>query len=421
MIPNSALNFLLIFIDFFDKLLPIMRFFQSLKFFISEGEIVLILIFMTDENRILDCHIHYSLPIKSQDLIATMEYCNTNMANLVVVPDSTRISSVPDALMMKYQNPTKIFVFGSLDVSQYFIHNKSVGRHFVKYVKRMLLCGCDGIKMIEGKPDLRRTVPIPDFDLPTWEPYWKFAEEIGLPILWHVNDPEEFWDESKIPSWAKSQGWFYGKDTINNEVQYTQVFNVLKKYPNLKIIFAHFFFMSAQLERLSEILDEFPNICIDLTPGIEMYINLSTNQEAAVRFFEKYQTRILYGTDIGARCVISHDYDLNKEESIQRSNIVQTFLSKQNEFTVKSDGNFLIGVDDFQLHPLNLPPDITRKIFYDNFLRIVGKKPRAVNPKMVIKECKRIKTMIRVMSLMKRIQIADYSYANQVIDFFKKK
>ena len=391
------------------------------KDFYTYGEKVLVGIFLKRENRILDCHIHYSLPVKPQELFDIMEYTKTDMANLVIVPDQNRISSVPDALMVKYLNPTKIFVFGSLDVSQYFIHNKSVGKHFVKYVKRILQCGCDGIKMVEGKPDVRRTVPIPDFDLPAWEPFWSFVEEIGLPILWHVNDPEEFWDESKIPSWAKSQGWYYGEETINNEVQYNQVLTVLKRHPNLKIIFAHFFFMSAQLERLSKILDEFPNVCVDLTPGIEMYVNLSKNKEKAVRFFEKYQSRILYGTDIGARGVIAHESEINRTESLNRSDIVRTFLTKEGQFTIKADGNFLIGTEDFQLDALNLRPEITQKIFYENFIRITGEKPKEINPKMVIKECKRIKSLIRVMSLLKLIPVADYSYANQVIDFFKQK
>jgi predicted TIM-barrel fold metal-dependent hydrolase len=359
--------------------------------------------------------------VDPQELIDIMEYTNTDIANLVIVPNEQRISSVPDALMVKYLYPTKIFVFGSLDVSEYFIHNKSIGKHFVKYVKRMLQCGCDGIKMIEGKPDMRRMLPIPDFDLPVWEPFWSFAEEIGLPILWHLNDPEEFWDESKIPTWAKEKGWYYGEETINNEVQYTQVLTVLKRHPNLKIIFAHFFFMSAQLERLSKILDDFPNVCIDLTPGIEMYLNLSSNQEAAVRFFEKYQTRILYGTDIGAKSVVSKEFNLDKAENSNRSNLIRNFLSNQGQFTVRSDDNYLIGMEDIQLHALDLPPEITQKIYYDNFMRIVGGKPTEVNPKLVIKECKRIKTIMKIMTFMKKLPVADYTYPNQVIDFFKQK
>lgn len=374
---------------------------------------------MEHDNRILDCHIHYSLPVDPQEVFEIMEHTHTNKANLVIVPDKNRISSVPDAMIVKSLNPN-IYVFGCLDVTSYFMHRKTVGKQFVKYVKKILECGCDGIKMIEGKPDIRRMVPIPDFDLPTWEPFWAFAEQIGLPFIWHVNDPEEFWDELKIPSWAKKQGWFYGEDTINNEMQYTQVLNVLKRHPNLKLIFAHFFFMSAQLERLSNILDEFPNVCVDLTPGIEMYINLSKTPEAAKQFFEKYQDRILYGTDIGARAVLPpYEYKINKAESMNRAKIVRTFLTQQGEYRIKSDGDFLIGMEDFQLRALNLKPDITQKIFYDNFIRIVGENPKPVNPKKVIKECKRIKTTIRVMSLIKLIQDPDLSFANQVIEFFK--
>ena len=78
-------------------------------------------------------------------------------------------------------------------------------------------------------------------------------------------------------------------------------------------------------------------------------------------------------------------------------------------------------MEDFVLHALNLKPEITRNIFYNNFLRMVSEKPKEVNPKLVIKECKRIKTMIRVMSLLKRIPEADYTYPNLVIDFFKNK
>jgi hypothetical protein len=374
---------------------------------------------MESKYRILDCHVHYSLPVKPQDIFDIMDLTKVEKANLVITPDRNRVSSVPDAMMVKSLN-VNIYAFGSLDITQYFMHKKSVGKHFVKYVKRIREMGCDGIKMIEGKPDLRREVPIPDFDLPVWEPFWAYVEEVGFPILWHVNDPEEYWDESKIPSWAKKQNWFYGEDTINNEVQYAQVLSVLKKHPNLKIIFAHFFFMSAQLERLSKIFEEFPHVCVDLTPGIEMYINLSKNQEKAVQFFEKYSTRILYGTDIGARAVLPpYEYVINKAECMNRANIVQKFLTKSEEFTIKSDGNFLIGMDDFQLRTLHLKPEITQKIFYDNFIRIAGEKPKVVHPKLVIKECKRIKSTIKVMNLLKLIKNPDYSYADQVIEFFK--
>jgi hypothetical protein len=375
---------------------------------------------MTEQLLTLDCHIHYAFPIKPEDLIEILEMTKTDRANLVVVPHRQRISSVPDALMVKHMFPEKIYVFSSLDVTQYFIHHQSVGIHFVKYVKQMLACGCDGVKMIEGKPDLRRSMPIPDFDLPAWEPFWEYAEKSGLPILWHVNDPEEFWNPDTIPTWAKSQGWLYGKETINNEVQYTQVLKVLSRHPRLKIIFAHFFFMSAQLARLATILDQFPQVCIDLTPGIEMYINLSRNRDESASFFDKYQDRILYGTDIGARSVLSPvGKQLNKLECTRRATLVRTFLSESTEQLVHADGNFLIGSEDFTLRGIGLSHPTQSKILSQNFLRIVGGKPSKVIAKNVVKECKRIKLMIRIMSLIDKKLIPDYSYANQALTYFK--
>jgi len=377
---------------------------------------------MGNNFNILDCHIHYSLPIKPEELFRVMAFTKTDMANLVITPHRQRISSVPDALVVKHLNPSNIYVFGSLDVTQYFMHNKSVGKHFVKYVKNILACGCDGIKMIEGKPDLRRKIPIPDFDAEAWEPFWAYAENIGLPIIWHVNDPEEFWDIDRIPVWAKSQGWYYGQETINNEVQYTQVLNVLDRHPNLKIIFAHFFFMSAQLPRLSALFDKYPNIRVDLTPGIEMYVNLSKTKEASIDFFNKYQDRILYGTDIGARCVISGDcQEINQVESANRAAIVREFITKSDEVLIKSDGNYLIGMDDFTLRGLGLAEPIQQKIFLENFINLVGGKPKTVVPRLVIKECRRIKFMIKIMSMINKEIVADYSCANQVIGYFKKR
>jgi len=376
---------------------------------------------MYNKLPLLDCHVHYSLPVKPEVLMAILKKTGTDVANLVLVPDRRKVSSVPDGLMIKHMYQDKLYVFGSLDVTQYFMHNKNVGKHFSKYVDRILKAGCDGIKMIEGKPDLRKTIPIPDFDSASWAPFWKHAEEIKLPILWHVNDPEEFWDEKQIPSWAKERGWFYGDEFIKSDDQYNQVFNVLKKHPNLKIIFAHFFFMSNKLEQLSKLLDTYPNIMIDLTPGIEMYQNFSKNYKLSKAFFIKYQDRIIYGTDIGARWVLQKKYanDNRLKESQQRSDMVTTFIAEEKAFTVMSDGNFLIGTDDVNLKGLGLKSEIQKKIFSKNFLAFVDSNIKEVNVKLAIKECNRNKLLIRIMSFIDKKLDPDYESVKQVKAYFK--
>ena len=51
-------------------------------------------------------------------------------------------------------------------------------------------------------------------------------------------------------------------------------------------------------------LEQFRGMRIDITPGIELYYNLSRQHREEKSFFEQYQDRILYGTDIGARQVV---------------------------------------------------------------------------------------------------------------------
>lgn len=374
---------------------------------------------MFNNYSIIDDHIHYALPITYEEIENALDKTNTDKGVLVTVPDRNRVLVTPEALAIKARNQYNYYVFTSLDVSEYFKHSKNVGKYFAKYVDKAIKFGCDGVKIIEGKPEMRKMLPVPDFDNIAWEDFWKYAEENHVPILWHVNDPEEFWDINRIPSWAKERGWFYDDSYVNNEEQYKQVLNVLDRHPKLKITFAHFFFLSNSLDRLQEIFDKYENVAVDLTPGIEMYINFSKNKENTRDFFIKNSDRILYGTDIGARSVLGVGEGINIEESVRRSDIIKNFLTSKGSVTVKADGNFLIGTEDFELSGIDLPNDVLQKIFSQNFIDRVG-EPRKINKRLLLKECRRIKITIKIMSFIDKNIKPDYSYVNSVIAFFKK-
>ncbi|MBR6692955.1 MAG: amidohydrolase family protein [Clostridia bacterium] len=370
--------------------------------------------------QVLDCHIHYALPTSPVDLVDIMNKTGTDFANLVIVPNRQRLNTVPDALKVKATYPDKFYVFASLDVSAYFRASKKVGIAMRDYAKQMLDCGCDGIKIIEGKPNMRKSLPVPDFDDEVWDPFFAWAESEQVPILWHVNDPETYWDIDNAPAFAKERGWFYDESYINNEKQYEQILNLLDKHPNLKIIFAHFFFMSAQLPRLSKILDKYPNVFIDTTHGIELYENLSKNQENAKQFFRKYIDRIVYGTDIGARCVLpGAPSTLNTKECLLRAQIAQKFLTENEPIPVKADGDFLLSNEDFNLLGMNLDEIDAQKVFADNFRSFVSKTPKKVNPKKVLKYLKTLKMLIRIMSMIDKTVKPDFTYVNQNEQFFK--
>ncbi len=371
--------------------------------------------------KIIDCHIHYPHSSLMQDLMAILDQHHISRCNIVCTPHRSRLSLIPEALLLKSHFPERVYVYGGLDISALFMQPETCGQYFASYVEKLSEMGCDGVKMIEGKPDMRKTLPIPDFDSPVYEPYWAKMEEMGFPVLFHVNDPEEFWDADRVPEWAKQQGWFYGDGSfINNEVQYNQVIHVMERHPGLKVVFAHFFFLSAQQERLSAYLERFPNMHIDLTPGIEMYHNFARDPQKTREFFIKYQDRILYGTDIGAKALLGNPPSgIEPLESRARIHLVRGFLEQQGTFRVDEGQGFLFGKFAADFQGIQLPENVLAKIYAGNFERLTGIMPRRLNKDAILAELERLSFIIPAMGAAQPEVKTDTSMVEEAQAYFQ--
>lgn len=353
---------------------------------------------MYNGMKIIDAHVHNSPQLDPRRLAQFLARTGTDMACVNAVAHSRCISATPQALALKKLYPGRFYVFTGLDMSEYYLHPDTLGAHMAAFAQRMLAAGCDGIKLLEGKPQMRRLYPVPDFDAPCWEPFWAWAEEAGVPFMWHVNDPENFWDAAHAPAFAVAQGWLYDDSYINNEAQYAQVLSVLARHPRLRIVFAHFFFMSAQLDRLSGILDRYENVSVDLTPGIEMYENFSAAPEQARAFFARYADRIIYGTDIGGRCVLmGEDKAFDEAENLRRPEIVRDFLTLTGEEEVASDGHFLIKRPPFTMRGPGLSDAALSAVLGGNFARLAGEEPKSADGGAVLEECARLRRRLAEM------------------------
>jgi predicted TIM-barrel fold metal-dependent hydrolase len=236
--------------------------------------------------------------------------------------------------------------------------------------------------MLENKPTHRRILDIP-VDGPYFEEYFAHLEAKGIPVVWHVCDPEEFWNPETTPSWAKARGWGYDETFTPKEQLYAEVENVLKRHPKLRIIFAHFLFLSADLPRAASWLDRFPNVCLDLSPGIEFLYNLSSDVSATREFFIKYSDRIIFGTDISS----NHTLD----EAGIRSGIVTKWLETDDEYRIPPGADFVLGPpEDGIIRGLSLPAEVLERIYRSNFARLAGPKPKPLDRGLAIAECERI-------------------------------
>ena len=371
------------------------------------------------KRRIIDGHIHYAHYSYADSLMSILSDAGIDGLAVVCTPDQNRLSLVPDALHLKAQYPDKVYLFGGLDISPLFMTPNIVGEVFAHYVDVLAEMGADGIKMIEGKVQIRKQLPIPNFDDPVYAPYWEKMAETQTPLIFHVNDPEEFWDPERVPDWAREMGWFYGDGTyINNEDQYRQVLNVLDRHPDLNVTFAHFFFLSAQLDRLGNYFDKYPNMHVDLTPGIEMYHNFARDPQKAHDFFIKYQDRILYGTDIGARALLRDPKaGIEREESLARVEVVRGFLENNGPFTLTHEG-FLFGGHEAVFHGIHLPGEVLDKVYFNNFTQFAGKAPKPLNPEAIIEECERLEMIIQAMAQVQPGTSGDTSSVTAVRSYF---
>ena len=235
-------------------------------------------------------------------------------------------------------------------------------------LETFMAAGFDGLKMLEGKPTERAINNIP-LDDPRYDPPFDLLETTGYHVLRHVNDPEEFWDRETCPKWANEGkgGYWDTAKFLSKEQIYAENENLLARHPKINVTFAHAYFLSNFPDRMTAFLDKYPNVTIDLCPGIEMYDGFTKQYKHWRDIFMAYQDRFLFGTDnvinpLGSSPITHDGKSSYKIEKICR------FLTTTDEFEAWG----------FSLKGLGLPREVTRKILKNNYLRVRG-TPRPIN------------------------------------------
>ncbi len=235
--------------------------------------------------------------------------------------------------------------------------------------------GFDGIKMLEGKPNLYKKVGNA-LDGELFDSVFAKMEKEGTYILMHALDPADFWtqaDEERV-----KKGWFYGDGTYPTiDSLYGQIDNILEKYPSLNLCLAHFFFCSENPEKLEKMLDKYENLSLDITPGGEMYIGFNERREYFKEFFTKYSDRICFGTDM--------DFPVYLEAGIWLCDREYRFLATDES---------LMSFADSTLTGIALEQECLQRIFSDNLLGKLGTEPKPINKSALKKYIEKYKHLI---------------------------
>jgi predicted TIM-barrel fold metal-dependent hydrolase len=313
---------------------------------------------------VIDSHVHFVHPERLDEILALMDEGPCARFNLVCIPNEDGSSHNPAAVYFKRRCPERAFISGALEYAPLPLDLDRLAERLAGQVYRLKERGFDGFKFIEGKPQVRKLLPFP-LDGPIYAGVWAALEDLNFPVVLHAADPDEFWDPSRCPDWARTSGWDYTGGTFpTKEALYAEVEHILTRHPRMKVILAHFYFRSRDLERAARFLDTHPSACFDLAPHFDMYTDFSRQPEAARAFFIRFQDRILYGTDTDTRVLTRGERGSALMRSVPRT--IRALL--------EYDGPFDAGGSRV-LHGLALPPAVLHKIYHANFERLYADRP----------------------------------------------
>jgi len=343
--------------------------------------------------KFIDAHVHFENISFVDEAKITFQLLEFERVNLLNPPLLKGVNTNPLAICFKAKYPEYTYISGGLDYSDIEEkEDKEIEQLFLRQLLKLERIGFDGIKILETKPNDKRylcarNIPF-SIDSQVYMSFFDHIEKTKMPIFWHVADPAKFWDKKWFAGLSssmrnhirKERGWDYTDNSYPSKEEFHQkVENILERFPQLKVVFAHFYFLSSDLERLSNLLDKYPNVNLDLTPNSEIYSDLSKSYKKSREFFIKYQDRILYGDDALVASNISVD----------NVALIRSFLETDKEFE-----NFL-GEQD-KVKGLKLPESDLEKIYGQNFLRIAGKKPTTLNIPLAKEECHHVGKILEI-------------------------
>lgn len=240
-------------------------------------------------------------------------------------------------------------------------------------LERARRAGAGGLKVLKTLGLYLRenitTGPLVKVDDRRFDPMWDAAGALKMPVAIHTSDPEAFflpidrfnerWEELHAhPDWS-----FHGKDFPSDaELQQARL-RVIARHPKTQFLCLHVA-ESENLGLVSEWMDRYPNMLVELAARIG---ELGRQPRASRKFFDKYQDRILFGTD----AVPHGDETPQQVFGDQLYEIYYRFLETEDEYfdyapaRVPPQGRW-------RIYGVGLPESILRKVYHDNAVRLLG-------------------------------------------------
>jgi predicted TIM-barrel fold metal-dependent hydrolase len=139
------------------------------------------------------------------------------------------------------------------------------------------------------------------------KPVLDYIESRHITICTHLGEPRACWlplEEIKMPNnkryYAKKPHFHMYKhpEYPSYEQQITAMKNLYSQHRDTRFVGMHLASLEWSVEEVAKLLDEYPNVAVDISARIgNLHLQASEDRQKVRDFFIKYQDRILYGVD----------------------------------------------------------------------------------------------------------------------------
>lgn len=313
----------------------------------------------------IDIHNHY-FDMNTADLSQRVKYMDELNMGVMVNLSGRGFRSAGDHLEKSFENirthfPTRFVLFTNIDFTD--IDNPEWQARMTKQLEDDVRRGAKGLKIykslgLHNKDKSGKRIAIDD---PRIDPIWDKCGELGIPVLIHSADPKPFWD----PIDSLNERWLelklhpsrrYDSSFPSFEQVIAEQHNVFKKHPKTKFINAHLGWYANDLQKLSGLLDQFPNMYTEIGAVIA---ELGRQPRAAKAFLTKYQDRVLFGKDSW----VPDEY----------STYFRVLETEDEYFPYHKRYHAF-----WRMYGLGLPDEVLKKIYYKNAMKLIP----GIDPKM---------------------------------------
>jgi predicted TIM-barrel fold metal-dependent hydrolase len=204
-------------------------------------------------------------------------------------------------------------------------------------------------------------------DDPRLDPIWEMCAKHDKPVMIHVSDSvarfqpispkNERWEAGQ---WRSDvEGNYYGGGYPSPEDIFAARERMLDKHPNTHFVHAHIAMMAYDLERVSKLLDKYPNSDVEVSARIQ---DLGRQPFSGREFLIKYQDRVLFGADGNPSREVEQFWTPHWRYFETNDEYFNHPAQMLSPLGAPLQGRWAI-------HGAYLPDEVIRKIYYQNALK----------------------------------------------------